>query len=52
MGIIYEISENEKSSGCAGIEKETIENYEELFNEVHKLVEKSIIDANNEDNGE
>jgi hypothetical protein len=52
MGIIYEISENEKSSGCKGIEKETIENYQEVFDTVHGLIEKSIIDANNdEDDG-
>ena len=49
MGMIYEISEDGKSSGCKGVEKETIENYQEVFDEVHGFIEKSIIDANNED---
>ena len=42
MGIIYEISEDEKSSGCGAIEKQTIDDYVGLFNGVHNQIEKEL----------
>ena len=52
MGLIYEISEDGKSSGCSAMEKETIDEYETVFDKVHKVVEKSIIEANKDNDGE
>ena len=42
MGIIYEISEDEKSSGCGAIEKQTIDDYVGLFNGVHNQIKKEL----------
>ena len=42
MGIIYEISEDGKSSGCGAIEKQTIDDYVGLFNKVHSQIEKEL----------
>lgn len=50
MGWIYEISTDGTSEGC-GTTKQTIADYVDVFDKVHSQIEKSIIDANKEDDG-